>query len=200
MDVLVSLLFLVLGVLLILVSLASAFRTVVLPRAAFDPLTRAIFLSFRSMLLWLSRLSSRFFDRETVLSVHAPLGLLTLAVTWAIGIMIGFTLIFRATGPLSLGDSFVLAGSSFTTLGFYPPETMLHDIFAIVAAVLGLGVVALLISYLPTIYGLYSRREVVVADIAIKSGGVAHGPDLVRNLSRRSDCLLYTSDAADELT
>ena len=43
-----------LGLALVTFSLASAFRTVVLPRAAFDPLTRAIFLGFRSFLLWLS--------------------------------------------------------------------------------------------------------------------------------------------------
>jgi len=80
MDVILSGIEVAIGVLLITISLASAFRTVVLPRAAFDPLTRVIFLGFRSFLLWLSRLSSRL-DREVVLSVHAPLGLLTMAST-----------------------------------------------------------------------------------------------------------------------
>ena len=55
------------------------------------------------------------------------------------------------------------------------------------AAVLGLFIVALLISYLPTIYGLFSRREVTVADVSIKSGGTAHGPDLVLHLTRVAD-------------
>ena len=55
------------------------------------------------------------------------------------------------------------------------------------AAILGLFVVALLISYLPTIYGLFSRREVTVADVSIKSGGTAHGPDLVLHLTRGAD-------------
>ncbi len=158
----------------------------VLPRAAFDPLTRAIFLGFRSFLLWLSKLTGHL-DREVVLSMHAPLGLLTMALAWATGIIFGFTLLFHAGSDFSMSEAFVLAGSSFTTLGFLDPLTLAHQFLAIVAAILGLGVVALLISYLPTIYGLFSRREVTVADISIKSGGTAFGPDLVRNLVRGTD-------------
>ena len=184
MDVAIAILESVVGVSLIFFSLTSAFRTVVLPRAAFDPLSRAIFLGFRSLLLWASRQSARIFDAETVLAVHAPLGLLTLALAWAVGIILGFTLLFDATADLGLERAFVLAGSSFTTLGFLPPTTPIHEVLSILAAILGLGVVALLIGYLPTIYGLFSQREVIVADVAIKSGGLAHGPSLIMNLTR----------------
>ncbi|MFV2063485.1 MAG: hypothetical protein ACC726_08220 [Chloroflexota bacterium] len=187
MDIAVAVAQFVLGLALIFVSLTSAFRTVVLPRAAFDPLTRIIFLGFRSMLLWASRLSTRHLSQEDVLAVHAPLGLLTLALTWALGIMLGFALLFDATGEIGFGRALILAGSSFTTLGFESPEQGIHEVLTISAAVLGLGVVALLIAYLPTIYGLFSKREVVVADISIKSGGVAYGPDLVRHLIRDGD-------------
>ena len=187
MDTLASVILLVVGLLLIFISLGSAFRTVVLPRAAFDPLTRAIFLGFRTLLLWLSRLSDKYLDREMVLGMHAPLGLLTMALAWAVGIILGFALIFEATGDIDPGRALVLAGSSFTTLGFVAPTSGVHEFLSVCAAILGLGVVALLISYLPTIYGLFSRREVIVADIAIKSGGVAHGPDLVRHLTRGPD-------------
>jgi hypothetical protein len=186
MDVIVSAIEILIGLLLIAMSLASAFRTVVLPRAAFDPLTRVIFLGFRGFLLWLAK-ASPWIDRESVLSVHAPLGLLTMALAWAVGIILGFTLLFHATADIVLDDAFVLAGSSFTTLGFVAPLTPIHEVLAIFAAILGLGVVALLISYLPTIYGLFSRREVVVADVSIKSGGIAHGPDLALHLVRNAD-------------
>jgi len=186
MNLLVSGIEIAVGLLLIVVSLASAFRTVVLPRASFDPLTRGIFLGFRSFLFWIARHSRRL-EKESVLSIHAPLGLLTMAVAWAVGIMFGFTLLFDATGEIGLEAAFVLAGSSFTTLGFLPPDEGIHELMAVIAAMLGLGVVALLISYLPTIYGLFSRREVTVADVSIKSGGRAHGPDLVRNLTRGAD-------------
>jgi hypothetical protein len=175
----------VLGFALIVVSLASAFRTVVLPGAAFDRLSKGIFLGLRLLLRAISR--SRRFDREAVFSVHAPLGLLVMALAWATGIMLGFGLLFHSTGDIRLEHAMVLAGSSFTTLGFEPPGDGIHELLSITAAILGLGIVAMLLSYLPTIYGLYSRREVTVADVSIKSGGQAHGPDLLARLSIGAD-------------
>jgi hypothetical protein len=175
-----------LGTILVVVSLASAFRTVVLPGAAFDRLSRGIFLGLRTLLRAIARSQHRY-DQEAVFSVHAPLGLLVMALAWATGIMLGFGLLFHATAEVSFQDAFVLAGSSFTTLGFMPPDEGIHELLAISAAILGLGIVAMLLSYLPTIYGLYSRREVTVADVSIKSGGRAHGPDLLLRLSRGPD-------------
>jgi hypothetical protein len=192
MDVLVSLVEIVFGVLIIGVALASAFRTFVLSRASFNRVTGSVFLGLRSFLVWVTRHVGRL-DREAVLSLHAPIGLLVMALAWAAGIIVGFALLFHATAPIGLDEAFVLAGSSFTTLGFEAPARGIQQFLAIAAAVLGLGIVALLISYLPTIYGLYSRREVTVADVAIKSGGVAHGPDLVRNLSRGYDTVRIDS-------
>lgn len=187
MDTAVTIVLFGLGLLFILFSLTSAFRTVVLPRAAFDPLTRAVFLGLRALLLAISRLSGRRFSRETVLSVHAPLGLLAMAVAWAVGVIVGFGFLFDATGEQELGRAMAMAGSSFTTLGFASPDPGFHEFLSITAAIIGLGVVALLIAYLPTIYGLFSRREVVVADIAIKCGGPASGHALVGRLVRGDD-------------
>ena len=51
MDTLASVIMLLVGGALVLASLSSAFRTVVMPRAAFDPVTRAIFLGFRSFMV-----------------------------------------------------------------------------------------------------------------------------------------------------
>lgn len=186
MDTLVSIAFFVFGVVLVFASLSSAFRTVVMPRAAFDPLTRAVFLGFRAFFVGVAN-RTRYLDREVVLGAHAPLGLLTMALAWAAGIMVGFSLLFEATADIPLDRALVLAGSSFTTLGFAAPESSVHEFLSVLAAITGLFIVALLISYLPTIYGLFSHREVTVADVSIKSGGTAHGPDLVLHLTRVAD-------------
>jgi hypothetical protein len=186
MGTVLDIAFFVVGFTLVVVSLASAFRTVVMPRAAFDPITRTIFLGFRSVFVGIAK-RSRYVDHETVLGAHAPLGLLTMALAWAVGLIFGFSLLFAATGDLARGDALVLAGSSFTTLGFAAPLSSIHEALSVFAAILGLFIVALLISYLPTIYGLFSRREVTVADVSIKSGGTAHGPDLVLHLTRVAD-------------
>jgi hypothetical protein len=186
MDALLKLAEATLGLVLVVVALASAFRTVVLPGAAFDRLSRGTFLGMRQLLRAIARAQSHY-DREAVFRVHAPAGLLLMALAWALGIIVGFGLLFHATADLSLDDAFALAGSSFTTLGFVRPGEGLPELLSISAAILGLGIVAMLLSYLPTIYGLYSRREVTVADVSIKSGGRAHGPDLLLRLSRGAD-------------
>ena len=59
-----------------------------------------------------------------------------------------------------------MSGSSLPTLGFVRPPDLATNILAFVEAILGLAVLALLISYLPTIYGAFSRREVLVAQLA----------------------------------
>ena len=46
-----------------------------------------------------------------------------------------------------------MSGSSLPTLGFVGPPDLATNILAFVEAILGLSVLALLISYLPTIYG-----------------------------------------------
>ena len=55
------------------------------------------------------------------------------------------------------------SGSSFTTLGFAPPRDVPTDVAAVGEAIVGLGLVALLISFLPSIYAAFQRRELMVS-------------------------------------
>jgi hypothetical protein len=59
----------------------------------------------------------------------------------------------------------ILAGSSATTLGFERSDGLVIHLLVIAEALIGLGLVALLISFLPTMYGHFSKREVLVTQI-----------------------------------
>ena len=48
---------------------------------------------------------------------------------------------------------------------------------------IGLGLLALLIAYLPTIYGAFSRREVLVAHMSARAGTPPSAVDLLRRAS-----------------
>ena len=50
---------------------------------------------------------------------------------------------------------------------------------AFVEAALGLGLLAMLISYLPTIYGSFSRREVSVSQLAVRAGTPPSAPEMI---------------------
>jgi hypothetical protein len=49
-----------------------------------------------------------------------------------------------------------------------------------VEAAVGLGLLALLIAYLPTIYGAFSRREVLVAQLAMRGGEPPSGVEVLQ--------------------
>jgi hypothetical protein len=73
--------------------------------------------------------------------------------------MVAFTGIYWGTGDLSWSRAFEISVSSLTTMGFAEPQGAGRIWFAFVQATIGLGLVALLISYLPTIYSAYNGRE-----------------------------------------
>jgi hypothetical protein len=91
--------------------------------------------------------------------LYAPVALVSLPLVWMLSMVVAFTFIFWGTGSLTWQRSFEIAGSSLTTLGFAEPSGGGRIWLAFIDATIGLGLVALLISYLPTIYAAYNGRE-----------------------------------------
>jgi len=67
-------------------------------------------------------------------------------------------------------EAFITSGSSLLTLGFDRPPDLPSVFLAFTEAAIGLGLLALVIAYLPTIYNSFSRREVAVTDLSIRAG------------------------------
>ena len=82
--------------------------------------------------------------------------------------MLGFGAIYWALG-LPMEDALVVSGSSLLTLGFREPGVAGGDGLAFIEAAIGLALVALLISYLPTIYSAFSRRELLVSLLEVRA-------------------------------
>ena len=76
-----------------------------------------------------------------------------------LSVTFGFSFIFWAISHDTAQRSFEISGSSLFTLGFAEPEGTARIWLTFVEATIGLGLVALLISYLPTIYAAHSARE-----------------------------------------
>jgi hypothetical protein len=81
--------------------------------------------------------------------------------------MLGFTAIFWGLGGYTVGEAFRLSGSSLLTLGSSIPTTGADAIFTFIEAITGLGLAALLVGYLPTMYAAYSRRELEVSLVEV---------------------------------
>src|SRR3954451_5711063 len=129
----------VVGVVLSLGVLRSAIRTVVLPRSEVVSLTRAVFVGLRKVFDVLAREKKTYDARDRVMAFFAPLGLMLLAASWALCVMLAFTLVFWGLGVDPLRHALVTSGSSFTTLGFAPPRDVPTDVAAVGEAIIGLG-------------------------------------------------------------
>jgi hypothetical protein len=103
-----------------------------------------------------------------------------LVAVWLAMTATGFMLLFRVLTVDAWDRAFELSGSSLFTLGVVAPVSDTGNyalVFAEAAA--GLGLLALLIAYLPTIYAAFSRRELMVAKLAVRSGMPPSGVDLL---------------------
>jgi len=104
------------------------------------------------------------------MAVYAPISLLALPLVSMLVVFGAFACIFAGIEERGWRSAVLTSGSSLLTLGFQRPPDLPAAFAAFVEATIGLSLLALLIAYLPTIYGSFSRREVAVTDLAIRAG------------------------------
>ena len=154
----------VVGIFLVCCVLVSALETVVLPRNSFTRIARVTFAIVNRLLVHRGRNKDRW---THIRGLYAPVALVSLPLVWMISVIVGFTFIYWGVGVGTWTWCFEISGSSVTTLGFAKPDGASHAWISFVEAIIGLGLVALLISYLPTIYAAYRSDEKQGAEVAI---------------------------------
>jgi ABC-type multidrug transport system fused ATPase/permease subunit len=171
----------------------DVFNTVALPRP-----TPSVYRIARNLTRWswrawrwqANRMSGQ--RRERWLGGFAPLLVLVLLVAWVLLLIVGFALIDLAYGadfaPAidSFGTAFYAAGTGLLTIGFgdIVPTAMLTRLIVIASAGLGLGTVALVITYLFSLYGSFQRREVLVTTLDARAGAPPSGVALLETCQR----------------
>jgi hypothetical protein len=159
-----------LGGSLVLATLFSAIRTFVLPRSANDRLSRFVFLTTRKVFNFILRWAHAYTLRDSIMAYYAPVSLLILPAVWLALVLTGYMGIFWAIDPASWPDTFKLSGSSLFTLGFATPNDFIRTLLIFSEAAIGLALLALLISYLPTMYAAFSKREASVTLLEVRAG------------------------------
>jgi len=148
----------------------SAVCTVVVPRGVPVRLTRMVFLTMRRFFALRSRFADSYEQRDRAYALYAPLTLIVLPVVWLALTGVGYTAMFWALGVTPLRAALVESGSSLLTLGFARAPDLPTTALAFTEAALGLILLALLITFLPSMYGAFSRREHGVAMVEIQAG------------------------------
>ncbi len=184
MDVVAEIAWFALGVGLVVAVIDAAVRSLVLPRGSFVRLTRVIWVGTRRVFNLIARASKTYQGRDRVMALYAPLTSLVQPAVWLAMVLSGFMMMFHALGVSSWRTAFTESGSSLFTLGFVRPRDLPTTSLAFPEAAIGLGVLALFIAYLPSIYNTFSRREVLVAKLSARAGTPPSAIDFLVRVSR----------------
>jgi fumarate reductase subunit D len=103
------------------------------------------------------------------MAFHAPIALFSLLTVWLLLVAGGYAAMFWALHVRPVEDAIVLSGSSLVTLGFATSGSFPVEMLAFTEAGLGLLLLAILITYLPSLYQAFSRREEGVAKLEVRT-------------------------------
>jgi len=185
-----------LGIACISIALLDAFQAVVSPRRATGRFRITRIFYSATWMPW-SYLASRIRHprkRETALSFYGPLSLLLLIVIWATGILCGFGLLyFSLHSPLrdpmftrsNFYSDLYLSGTTLFTLGIgdLVPQTAAARVLIVLESGMGLGFLAMVISYFPVLYQAFSRREVSISLLDARAGTPPTAAELMKRHS-----------------
>ena len=189
----------VLGIVLLAVILWDAFETIILPRRVTRRvrLTRAFYRYTGAPWLMAARRMKPGKRREGFLSVFGPLSVLVLFAVWAAGLIFAFammqwsaaSLIEGMGGVQSFRVQLYLSGTSFFTLGLgdVTPHTPFARVVTVLESGTGFGFLAIVISYLPVLYGAFSRREVNISLLDARAGSPPTAAELLRRHTRQQN-------------
>lgn len=167
------------GAAIVYFTLGSAVRTVIIPRGIPAQLGRFVFVNMRRVFRLRAGPSAPYEKRDRVMALYAPVSLLVLLAVWVALVMGGYVAMFWALGGRSLRGAFLLSGSSILTLGFEHPNDLWSNVLVFTEAGLGLALLAMLITYLPSIYQAFSRREAGVTALEVRAGSPPTGVEMI---------------------
>jgi Ion channel len=189
---------LIVGLLFGFAVFVDAFQTMVLPRRPSGRLriTRLFFLLTWTPWSAIAKRTRNRAVREELFGMYGPLSLLLLLVLWGTLLILTFALVFFAIGSpfqelggsvsgAALGElrtDLYVSGTTVFTLGLgdVVPHGIVARSLVIFEAGVGLGFVALVIGYLPVLYGAFSRREVSIALLDARAGSPPTAGELLR--------------------
>lgn len=115
--------------------------------------------------------------RDELLGLFAPAAAILLLVVWLAALVIGYGLILFALrgeirpSPADIGTAIYFAGTSVLTIGYGDiiAGGVVSRLAVLTAGASGLGVVALVITFLFSLYGSYQRREILVVTLSARA-------------------------------
>ena len=178
----------VLGALIVFVALLDMFRAIITPRPVRGRLRLGRYFNpwlWRTCRWAAFRLPARY--REDLLGSFAPLSVVFLLISWIVLLLLGYGLLLEAfrnevrPEPETFTTSLYLAGTSLLTIGFgdYVPTHGAARAVVLAAGATGLGTIALVVTFLFSLFQSFQRREAMVVATEAAAGAPPSGVTLL---------------------
>src|SRR6202011_6214444 len=122
---------------------------------------------------------------------------LMLFAIWAFALVLAFAMLHWAAGSslnvpggqATFRTDLYLSGTTFFTLGLgdVTPNSTIARVITVAEGGMGFGYLAIVISYLPTMYGAFSQRELNISLLDARAGSPPTAGELLRRHSEFSD-------------
>jgi hypothetical protein len=170
---------LIAGILIVVATAWNVFTALVLPRVTSSRITAGVTKMISGLVRGISPRLPTYELRDRVLSFVGPASMVTLFGLWVALLIFGFSLIIWWDAGIDYASALGIAGSSLFTLGIVSAPGAGPHTLEILAAGVGLLVVALVIAYLPALYNAFAARETEVTLLDARGGSPAWGPEIL---------------------
>jgi hypothetical protein len=185
--------FVALGAIFVVLAFGDIFQSVIVPRPAGRALRPSALISRWGWRAW-RWVGHRIGDnerREDFLGTYAPLLLVSLLIFWVAMLMFGYGLIFFGLrGELKpepdLGTALYFAGTSLLTIGYgdVVPVGGAARAVSLITGASGFGVVAIVTTFLFSIFGAFQTREAFVVLFTNRAGAPPSAIEMIETHSR----------------
>jgi hypothetical protein len=170
---------LIVGIFIVASTSLSVFTALVLPRVTSSRAMRSVARTIGAVAKGLLPRLPSYEVRDRAMSYVGPASMVILFILWLVALVLGFGLIAWWASGQDIGSALAISGSSVFTLGIATSPDSASRLIEIVAAGVGLLVIALEIAYLPALYNAFATRETEVTLLATRAGTPAWGPEIL---------------------
>ncbi len=192
MDIALRVVVVVVGAGLFFATVHAILSSMLIPRPRSPFIARVAQAPSRAIFRTMAFRRKGYLRRDAVLAAAGPVTVLSQLVVFVILFVVASALMIYGFDGQDISKSAYEAGSSLLTLGIVGPVSTGAIVVGLVAAFVGLVVVAILVGYLLTLYSAFSDRESAVARLGLLTGEPAWGPELICRTT-----LLGDSDRTD---
>jgi hypothetical protein len=194
------------GLALIVATFYDLFKSVVLPRPAINRflMVRLLFFGFWGLWRWIGRRIQAPARKEAWLATFGPSAVLAMFATWGLAFLLGYALILdgfssQVHPPLNgFGESLYFSATTIVPLSYgdYVPIGIGARLAIILESITGVGIAALVITLLFSLYESFQAREEMVVQLDAVAGAPPTGVQLLETAAERGlrDELVTTFD------